>query len=326
MLAEYRQPPLGRRIDAGIEGCVVAIGNFDGVHLGHQSLLDEVKRAARALGMPRACAAALTFDPHPASYFRPEAQPLRLTTDAHKAQLLEQYGIEALVVLRFDAQLAGLSPEGFVDQVLVQMLGARHVVVGVDFRFGHKRAGDVSVLSSLCQERGIGLSALEALELGGAPVSSTRVRALVRDGDMEGARALLGRCFEVRGEVVHGDARGRTMGYPTANVSLEAELFIPDGIYATRMRVLESGSPWRAACSYIGKRPTFGPGPRTFETFVLDVAQGERLDLYESKVEVEFLSRIRPDHAFEDAQALVEQMDKDVARARELIMARGLEP
>lgn len=324
MLVEYRQPALGRRIDAKLEGCVVAIGNFDGVHLGHQSLLDEVKRVAQ--GAPGARAAALTFDPHPTSYFRPEAKKLRLTTEAHKAQLLYAHGIEALVVLRFDAQLAGLSPEQFVDQVLVEMLGARHVVVGVDFRFGHKRAGDVSVLARLCQERGMGLSALEAVEREGAPVSSTRVRALVREGDLEGARALLGRCFDVRGEVVHGDARGRTMGYPTANVSVEAELFLPDGIYATRMRVLDGGGAWRAACSYIGQRPTFGPGPRTFETFVLDVADGERLDLYESKVEVEFLSRIRPDHAFESTEALVAQMDKDVAQARELIRARGMEP
>ena len=296
------------------EGCVVAIGNFDGVHRGHQALLSEVCVQRERLGLGAQAAVALTFEPHPASYFRPHDSPRRLVSPAHKAALLGEYGVAHVISLRFDQALSELSPERFVERVLARLVRARHVVVGQDFRFGQGRAGDAQALMRLCGEHQIGVSVVEALRHDQAPISSTRVRQRLEAGDLEEARALLGRPFGVRGHVVHGDARGRTMGYPTANVHAELELFLPDGIYATRLRVADQKA--RPACSYLGARPTFGPGPRTFETFVLDVGPDEPFDLYDAPVLVEFVSRLREDRAYPDAQALMAQMALDVAAAR----------
>lgn len=312
----HKHPALGEALPwAKARGSVVAIGNFDGVHRGHVTLLAQ----ARALALARdAALVVLSFRPHPSEYFRPGAPFVRLMSLEQQALQLEQYGVDALVALRFDEVLSKLSPEEFFAQVLVQMLQVQGVVVGQDFRFGHKRSGDVATLEAMCQAHGAGFFAQPAVLDGELAISSSRVREALERGELEEANRLLGRGLALRGEVIHGDARGRTMGYPTANVDVGREIFLPDGIYATRLRRLAEGDEagWRLACSYLGARPTFGPGPRTFETFVLDVAPGEALDLYGEQVEVEFVSRIREDRAYEDVSALMAQMDKDIEQAR----------
>ncbi len=305
------------RAQQALQGSVVAIGNFDGVHRGHQALLSRCVSEARALG---AQAVALTFAPHPVRFFRPDAEPFLLSTPAQKAALLARCGVDAVVTLPFDEALAALSPQQFVTQVLCEGLHARHVLVGEGFRFGHRRAGTTQVLRALCEARGVGLTALDAQREGVEAISSSRVREHVRAGELEQAAALLGRPHQVSGQVIHGDARGRVLGFPTANVSSDNELLGPDGIYVTTLDVAPYGP--LPACSYLGARPTFGQGPRTFETFVLKAPEDE-LDLYDAQVTVSFLRRLRGDMAFESADALVAQMTRDVEAARAYFRARG---
>ena len=290
---------------------VIAIGNFDGVHAGHRHVLAEAVRLADASAV---AAAVLTFDPHPVRYFRPELPEFRLTTLTERALLLEDIGIAHLLAIPFDAELAGQSPQTFVQQILVDGVGASHVLVGDGFRFGHKRAGDTQILSDLCQAADIEVHVASLHEVGGAVVSSTAIRAALSRADFDTVRSLLGRNFVVTGNVVHGDARGRAMGYPTANVATEPRLLPPDGIYATW---LYEGDRRYPSATYVGTRPTFEGEDRRIESFVLD-AKGP-VDLYERDVVVEFVGHVRGDAKFDSAEAMMAQMALDVAAAKKML-------
>jgi riboflavin kinase/FMN adenylyltransferase len=290
---------------------VVTIGNFDGVHRGHQRLLDIVAAQAARLD---ATPVALTFEPHPVRFFDHAAPDLRLTTLTDRARLLTRGGAEVCVALAFDHAMAALSPEAFFQQILVEGLAAAHIVVGEDFHFGSKRRGTPEVLRALCEAAGVGLTLVPPVLEAGLPVSSTRVRQALTAADLPLAHALLGRPWAIEGEVIHGDARGRELGFPTANVACDNPLMPPDGIFVTTLVSERFGA--LPAITYIGQRPTFGDGPRTVETFVLNWRDERPLDLYAQIVRIDFHTFLRPDARYESAQLLMEQMARDVAAAR----------
>ena len=318
---------------------VVTIGNFDGVHRGHAELIDRAVARARALASP---CVALTFDPHPAAVLRPGGAPPALQSVASRAATLRQLGVDEVVVLPFDAALAARSPAEFVAEVIVARLAAREVVVGDNFRFGRSAAGDVALLRELCQPHGIAVDAVPLVGVsdpGGAPVSSTGLRALLAAGDVAAVTAGLGRPFELVGPVTRGEGRGRTIGVPTANVAVAAGLALPaDGVYACRARVepvsagpesaraesagpAGSGDAGPGCCTGIpavvnvGWRPTFAGTTRTVEAHLLDHAA----DLYGRTLRLAFVARIRGEERFEGPAALVARIQQDIAAARGLL-------
>ncbi len=300
-----------------LERAVVVVGNFDALHLGHRALIARARALATEL---EAEVVALTFDPHPVRYFKPDAEPFQLTTLEQRFDLFEDADVDAGVALAFDEALSMLSPQEFVDQILIDGLGAAHVLVGQGWRFGHKRAGDTDALERLCAARGVGATIMEPLEMLGAVASSTRVRELARAGDVDRIPALTGRSLQLEGEVVHGDARGRTLGYPTANVAVRNELFPADGIYAATLTTDDHGA--LPACAYIGARPTFyEDGARVLEVFVIE--HDGPLELYGSFARVQLHARVREDRAYEGPEALKARMDRDVASTRAWFLARG---
>jgi len=279
--------------DAAARPRRIAVGEFDGVHLGHRAVIagnDTV----------------LTFDPHPLVVVRPQTAPKLLSSFALRAEMIAALGVRELVVISFDERFAHQSPKEFVDHVLVQRLGATHVSVGENFRFGFRARGDPELLSA--DER-FTTHVAPMLEVDGEVVSSSRIRSLVQAGDVEAAARMIGAPFVLRGEVVHGDGRGRELGFPTANIVPDDELVCPgDGVYAART----AGAP---AAVNVGVRPTFGTGAqRLVEAYLLDRDE----DLYGQVLTVEFLARLRGEERFESAQALVERMRLDVRRVREL--------
>jgi riboflavin kinase/FMN adenylyltransferase len=251
----------------------------------------------------------MIFEPHPRVYFQPDKPHFRLTTLEQKLVLLETYGMDLTVILPFDAKLAGLSSEHFVERVLVAGLGVRHVVVGYDFHFGKGRTGTPETLRSLGRDMGFGVSIVEQVATGGEIASSSAVRAELAQGDVRGAAEMLGRWWSVRGNVTGGAHRGTGMGYPTANVTLSKGTTLAHGIYAARVHVL--GKVYDAA-AYLGTRPTFDSGPPVLETFLLDFDG----DLYGREIDVQFIAFLRGDRKFDTPEALVAQMDLDVAAAR----------
>ncbi len=288
----------------------ITIGNFEGVHRGHQALLAATRAAAAG-----ATTVAVTFEPHPAALFAPDRAPRRLTSLQRRIELLHEHGADEVRVLDFSREMAHWSPAEFVSQVVLGQCQARAVVVGDGFRFGSKAAGTIETLVEL--GAGAGFSAAELPLLGdGVDFSSTRVRAAVADGDLGTASAILGRPHEVDGVVVAGDRRGRQLGFPTANVPVDDSYAVPpDGVYACRL-VLADGSRHPAATS-VGTNPTFDSVVgRRVESYVLD---RDDLDLYGQQVRVEFIAVLRPMVAFEDVDALVAQMHADVAAAREIL-------
>lgn len=294
---------------------VVVIGNFDGVHLGHRRVLARAHEIAGELGgLP---VVAVTFDPHPMAVLRPEHAPTTLTTMEVRADLLGEAGADGVLAVPFDRSIAAWSPEEFVQRVVVDALHARAVVVGANFRFGSRAAGDVATLAEAGRVHDF---TAEGIPLDGGPMvwSSTYVRTCLAAGDVAGAAEALGRPYAVRGEVVRGDQRGRELGYPTANVPTTGLLAAPpDGVYAGWLRRLDTGETFPAAIS-VGTNPTFdGERERRVESYVLDRTD---LDLYGVEVEVSFVDRLRGMTAFESVEALVEQMDDDVRRARELLV------
>ncbi|WP_372424048.1 bifunctional riboflavin kinase/FAD synthetase [Salinarimonas chemoclinalis] len=296
----------------GRRGPVVVIGNFDGVHRGHRTLLADAREKAAARGVGTAV---LTFEPHPRAFFSRGEPFFRITPRAEKERVLARVGVDAVHVRAFDAGLAGMSPEAFVDELLVGALDASGVVVGYDFHFGKGRAGTPAVLTRLCAERGIGCDVVPVVEEAGAPVSSSAIRAALAAGDVARANALLGYRWFVLGEVRHGDKRGRTLGYPTANMALAEGCGLAHGIYAVR---LSADGVVRDGVASFGRRPTFDDGAPLLETFVFDFTG----DLYGKTVGVEFAGFIRGEERFESAQALIAQMDRDSARAKEMLAAR----
>jgi riboflavin kinase/FMN adenylyltransferase len=297
---------------------VVTIGNFDGIHLGHQHVLQQARTTADELGVTEVVV--VTFDPHPIAVLRPEHAPPTLTSIETRVRLLSEAGIDAVLVVPFDRDMASWSPVDFIDRVLVDALRARAVVVGANFRFGNRAAGDVALLRGVGEERGF---LVEGVELDGGPQvwSSTYVRSCLVTGDVSGAAEALGRPFTVRGVVVRGDQRGRELGYPTANVPTPADAAAPaDGVYAGWLTRLDSGESYPAAIS-VGTNPTFdGERERRVESYVLD---RDDLELYDVEVDVSFVERLRGMVKFEGVEALVETMHDDVRRARETLVTRA---
>ena len=301
-------------VPEGLRRTVVTIGNFDGVHLGHQHVLRQSRESAVRLGCDTVVA--VTFDPHPMAVLRPEHAPPTLTSLETRAALLADAGADALFVVAFDRSIADWSPGEFVDRILVDALHARAVVVGANFRFGHKASGDVAVLRALGSERDF---EVEGVELDGGPQvwSSTYVRHCLATGDVAGAAEALGHTFTVRGAVVRGDQRGRELGFPTANVPTPVVEAAPaDGVYAGWLTRLDSGERFPAAIS-VGTNPTFaGQRERRVESYVLD---RDDLELYGVEVEVAFVERLRGMVAFEGIDKLIETMHDDVRRTREVL-------
>jgi riboflavin kinase/FMN adenylyltransferase len=296
---------------------VVTVGVFDGVHRGHQVIVSEVVRRARSLEVP---AVAITFDPHPLAVLRPQIAPLMLTGSDRRAELLQQVGIDHVVVLGFDDELSRWSPQEFVGRVIVDGLHASEVIVGADFRFGHQAAGDVPLLTVLGDELGFGVEGVGLVGDGRERWSSTGVRTRLADGDVAGAAAILGRPHRVDGVVVHGDHRGRELGFPTANVAVPATMAVPaDGVYAGRLSLLAddgaTGETFDAAIS-VGANTTFDGTQRRVEAHCLDRSD---LDLYDSRVGVEFVERLRSMVRFDGVQELVAQVEVDIAQARAVL-------
>lgn len=294
---------------------VVTIGNFDGVHLGHQHVLQQARDTAAEVGVSKVVV--VTFDPHPIAVLRPEHAPPTLTSIESRLRLLEAAGVDAVLVIPFDRGIAAWTPEEFIDRVLVGALDAKAVVVGANFRFGNRAAGDVALLRGVGEVRGF---VVEGVALDGGPQvwSSTYIRNCLAAGDVAGAAEALGRPFTVRGVVVQGDQRGRELGFPTANVPTPVDAAAPaDGVYAGRLTRLDTGETYPAAIS-VGTNPTFdGERERRVESYVLD---RDDLDLYGVEVEVAFLERLRGMVKFDGIEALVETMRDDVARARDILV------
>jgi riboflavin kinase/FMN adenylyltransferase len=296
-------------VPGGFGPSAVTIGKFDGVHAGHRAVIRRLLGIAADEGL---ASAVVTFDRHPAALLAPAARPQSLVSNRQKIELLAELGVDATLMLPFDERLQRLSPEEFVRTVLVDALRARVVLVGEDFRFGAQGAGDAATLTRLGESHGFRTVVVgDVMPDGSRKVSSTWIRDLMDRGDVEAAAELLGRAPAVRGVVVHGEKRGRELGFPTANLSPEAEGLIPaDGVYAGWLR--DGDRTYPSAIS-VGTNPTFaGVRPRVVEAFVLD----ETLDLYDHEVEVVFVARIRGMVAYEGREPLIAQMADDVMRTR----------
>jgi riboflavin kinase / FMN adenylyltransferase len=294
---------------------IVVPGNLDGVHLGHRALLDGAR--ARA-GRDGAGVLALFFDPQPLEVLRPDRAPPRLTQPPRRSALLRMAGADAVAVERFDEGFSRLSAAEFARGVLVERHGARGVVVGPDFRFGHGREGDVERLRTLGAELGFDVTIVEPVRVEGDVVSSSRVRALLAQGDVARAARLLARVHEVEGEVIRGDGRGRTIGFPTANLRCEPVLLPADGVYAVVARDLSAGddAPLLLGVANLGSRPTFDAG-RAVEVHLFDFDA----DLYGHRLRVGFVHRVRGEQRFEGVQALEAQIGRDVVAARAALQA-----
>lgn len=300
-----------RAVPEAARGATFALGNLDGVHLGHAAVL-----AAAHQARPDLALGALTFEPHPREHFRPDDPPFRLTLLPAKATALAAHGARLVVALPFGAELAAMSATDFVEEVLHRALGAKHVACGPDFAFGHRRGGDVAFLREAAEARGIGLSIVPHLADGEGTISSTRIRRLLQDGYPERAAALLGRSFAIAGPVTHGDARGRTIGFPTANIPLGRHLEPARGVYAVRAR-LPDGRVVPGVAN-LGRRPTLGGDPISrLEAHLFDLAE----DLYGQELSVALVAFLREERKFADFPTLVTQIKADAEQARALLGA-----
>ncbi len=287
-----------------------AIGNFDGVHRGHQAVLAQAVDYARE----RHCAAGvMVFEPHPRKFFQPAKPFFRLTSLERKLALFERAGLDFAAVLPFDARLAGLSAEQFVETILVDSFAAAHVVTGANFFFGKGRDGNPAVLKALGDRHGFAVSTVAPVGDSGEIYSSTRIRELLAEGDVKSAGEMLGYWWRVAGVVRSGAGRGTGLGYPTANIALDEGQLLKHGIYA--VWVYRDGER-HAGAAYLGTRPTFDAGAPVLEIFLLDFSG----NLYGAEIEVEFIAFVRGDAKFKSAEALIEQMNRDCARSREILM------
>jgi riboflavin kinase/FMN adenylyltransferase len=298
-------------VPEGLRGAVIALGNFDGFHLGHQAVVAEAVGWARGEGRPAIVA---TFDPHPVRHFAPHVPAFRLTTLDQREELFAAAGADAMLVFDFDDALAATTAEDFVGLLLGSHIGAAGVVTGEDFTFGKGRGGDVALLAEVGAKHGIAARAVGPVMEGGLPVSSSRVRDALKAGDCETATQLMTRPFAVRGPVIHGDKRGREIGYPTANLELGAYLRPRYGIYAVTARVVDSGELLKGAAN-LGIRPSFDPPQEFLEPYFFDFTG----DLYGRQIEVALHHFLRPEVKFDSLAELKAQMAEDCARARELL-------
>lgn len=286
------------------------MGNFDGVHLGHQSVID-LARPHGALGI-------VTFEPHPREYFAPSAPPFRLMNAEARSNRLAKLGVKHLFQLPFNAEMASHTPEAFAREILAEGLGVAHVVVGADFCFGKGRAGKAADLQALGQRYGFGVTVADLVKSGGREISSTAIRQALTDGHPRDAAAMLGHWHRIDGEVIHGEKRGRELGYPTANMSV-AGLHLPKlGVYAVKVDVLtgpQAGS-YQGAAS-LGVRPMFGENTPNLETYIIDF----KGDLYGHHVSIGLIDYLRPEMKFDGLPGLMTQMAADVAQAREILTA-----
>jgi riboflavin kinase/FMN adenylyltransferase len=293
-------------------GCVVAIGNFDGLHLGHQAILAVLQDRGREARLPTAV---LCFEPHPREFLAPLEAPARLMRLRDKAERLVPIGVSQLRVLRFDAQLSGWDAGTFIERVLVEALGAKRVVIGEGFRFGRGRGGDVAQLRREGATRGFHVDEIAARVVAGSPVSSTRVRAALAAGRLHEARALLGRDYRISGRVIAGQRLGRRLGFPTANLRLHRRVSPVAGIFA--VRVSGAGMTGHPGVASVGTRPTIGGKEWLLETHLFDF-DGE---LYRERLDVDFVARLRDEVRYDDLEAMTVQMHDDARAARELLDA-----
>ncbi len=296
--------------------CIATIGNFDGVHLGHQAVLAALTARARAAGVP---SLVITFEPQPMEYFRPDQAPARLTRLREKLEAIEGCGVDRVLLIRFNAAFAAVEAEDFVRRILVERLGIRHLYVGDDFRFGKGRVGDFALLAAMGREHGFGVESLDTVVEDGCRVSSTRVREALQQGDLVHAARCLGRRYRICGKVAHGNKRGRTIGFPTLNVALLRRETPLTGVFAVQvLGITDQALP---GVANIGNRPTLAGDDRLLlEVHLFDFAG----DLYGRHVEVDFVEHIREERRFESFDALRAQIERDAQRAREIHRSDGL--
>ena len=299
-------------LDRGPRGPkALAIGVFDGVHRGHKKILKVLCRIARQRGM---LSAVVTFETHPTRTLSRKDPVLHLASLSHKLLLLEREGVDVCYVIDFTPSFAGLDPEAFIKNILIDKIGMRALVVGEDFVFGRKACGDVALLGALSRRFGFTFKAVPHLKVRREAVSSTLIRRLITEGDLARAAALCGRPVSIFGKVVAGEGRGRTLGFPTANVATQHEALLPDGIYASRACCC---GRWRRAVAYIGTKPTFSKdrASRSVEVHIF----GFKRNILGRSLEIEFLKKIRSDRKFPDAAALVAQMREDARAAKKFL-------
>lgn len=289
------------------DGCVLTIGNFDGLHIGHQAMLERLNKHAAALGLPSAL---MTFEPMPRELFTPENAPARLSSLREKIEDARDFGVELFVRLAFSRELATQSALTFMQDLLLERLNARYVLVGEDFHFARNQEGDVSTLKAFGVEHRIEVEAMPAVEIAGERVSSTRVRVALASGDVTLARQLLGRSYRICGRVARGQQLGRTLGFPTVNIRIHRRVALCYGVYAVRVR-LPDGTGYYGAAS-LGVRPAVGGQDCLLEVYLLDFDS----NLYNQRIDVFFEAFIRPEADFDSLESLTHQMHEDVAKVR----------
>jgi riboflavin kinase / FMN adenylyltransferase len=298
----------GHRNAPGWDGAAIAIGNFDGVHLGHRALIARARELAAARG---ALTVALTFDPHPAALLAPARAPRMLTSIARRLELLADAGVDAVVVEPFTRELAALAPDAFIDEVVISALRARAIIVGYNFSYGQGRAGTVETLRAHGVDAGIDVAIVPPVAFDGEVAASTKIRGHLGVGDLAAAERMLGRPWDVDGVVVHGARRGRAIGVPTANIAPDIELAVAPGIYAVTLGIADG--PALPAVASLGTNPTFvDTGQLVLEVHVLDWDG----DLYDRRVRTTFVARLREERKFDSVEALVAQIQRDIEQAR----------
>ena len=295
-------------------GCVATIGNFDGVHLGHQAVFAALHDRARAMGLP---SMVILFEPQPLEYFQPQQAPSRLTRLREKLEVLGTLALDRVLVLEFGPELAQMPAQQFVEQVLVAQLGIRHLYVGDDFRFGHQRSGDFALLEQMGAALGFGVESLHTVAHAGSRISSTRIRMALDQGDLATAEACLGRPYSLCGRVSHGDKRGRTIGYPTLNIHLRRSASPLHGVFAVLVHGLDA-QPLPGVAN-VGVRPTVGDGRYVLEAHLFDFDR----EVYGAHIRVQFVAFIRDEMKFESFAELSRQIHADAARARQIL---GIDP
>ena len=293
-------------------GCAATIGSFDGLHLGHQAVLAQLAEQGRERGLP---VTLVTFEPQPREYFTPQSVPPRLTRFREKLEVLRHCQVDRVVCLRFNSDLAGLTANEFIQRILLDGLAVKYLVVGDDFRFGKQRAGNFSLLEQAGNTHGFPVAKMRTFNVGDQRVSSTRIRSALQVGDLAGAEALLGRPFWMSGRVAHGDKRGRTIGFPTANIFLHRTAVPVDGVFAVEMRGLDD-TPIPGVAN-VGTRPTVGGTRALLEVHLFDFDR----DIYGRHVQVSFLKKLRAEYKFESFQHLKEQIQRDATQARDFFRA-----
>jgi len=287
-------------------GCVATIGNFDGVHLGHQAVIGQLAEEGQALGLPTLV---MLFEPQPLEYFEPDYIPARLTRFREKLRALSRYAVDRVLVVRFNAEFAALTAENFIRRILVESLGVRYLVLGDDFHFGYKRRGNFEMLQAAGREFGFKVINMHTFNIDGQRVSSTRIREALAAGDLAAAEKLLGRPYRMSGRVAHGDKRGRTIGIPTANIHLHRKVTPVSGVYVVEMFGVK-GEPVDGVAN-VGTRPTVGGTRTLLEVHLLDFDQ----DIYGCHVNIDFLHKLRDEQRYDSFEALKERIFLDIDEA-----------